>query len=100
MRQIEIEMNNAIRNKRNWRQSNTEVVQCWDGITTNIFLHGNLICRINNHTKQRQFYTGGGWRTATTKSRLNALGANIHQRNYTWYNSDGSTFTEGQAINY
>lgn len=100
MREIEKAMNGAINARKNWKQSNTEVVQCWDGITTNVFLHGNLICRINNQTHTRKFYTGGGWTTNTTKSRLNALGASIHQKDFTWYNSDGTYFQEGQEIIY
>lgn len=41
----------------------------------------------------------GGYVTVTTKDRLNKYSnAWITQRNFQWYNRDGSTFTEGQRV--
>ncbi len=48
-----------------------------------VYLHGNLIMRIS---KLGWTYYDGGWRTVTTKARLNEYGPNgVSQRNYEWY---------------
>lgn len=98
MRTIEKEMIEAINARKDWRKSNTSVITTDDKTTSRVFLHGNLICTIHHPTRRRKFYTGGGWTTNTTKSRLNALGARIHQKNSIWYNEGGSYFKEGQEI--
>lgn len=96
MRKIEIEMNAAVRARKDWRKANTTVFTTADGTQTTVRLHGNVICRINNHTGQRQFFTQG-WHTATTKSRLNALGADLRIRDFSLINRDGTPFREGQS---
>lgn len=101
MRKIEAQMNAAIRARRDWSKSNTEV-QVWNHGNhneTRVYLHGNLICRINHNTGTRQFYSRG-WHTVTTKSRLNALGADLRIKDYSLINRDGTPFTEGQEIKY
>lgn len=68
MRKIEKLMNVAIKNNTDWRMSNTEVSNN-DGVST-VYLHGNKIAEIGDDFV-RVF--DGGWRTNTTKSRLNAI---------------------------
>jgi hypothetical protein len=87
MRKIESLMNAAIRDGRNFTSGNTSVIH-EDGIA-NVFLHGNKIAEIGD-----DFVTlfDGGWQSATTKSRLNAIlqehgirGEYVFQRNWNWF---------------
>jgi hypothetical protein len=84
MRQIENEMVRAINAGRNYKKDNTEVIcggLSWNYETNQfepvracVYLHGNLICKI--YTDGRRAYSTTGWNTTTTRSRLQALGAN------------------------
>ena len=91
MRKVEIQMNHAIRYRRNWAGSNTMVRVSREVVE--VFLHGNHIASVDTATNQLQIFDGG-WQSVTTKSRLNALldefadGARVIQRNYTWFLSD------------
>lgn len=87
-------MNEAIRTGKNWKRSNTEVEH--DSFGTDIYLHGNLICHISKQTGTREYFSQD-WHTVTTKSRLNALGADLHIKDFTLTNRDGSPFREGQT---
>jgi hypothetical protein len=87
MRKIEFLMNAAIRDGHNFTSGNTSVIH-EDGIA-NVFLHGNKIAEIGD-----DFVTlfDGGWQSATTKSRLNAIlqehgikGECVFQRNWNWF---------------
>jgi len=87
MRKIESQMNAAISEGKNWKNANTEVVNI-DGVSY-VYLHGNLIARIGE-TWIELF--DGGWRSNTTKSRLNAIlsehgipGEGIFQKNFQWF---------------
>lgn len=45
-------------------------------------------------------YDSDGWRTVTTKARMNAWGpARIHQRDWEWYIGD-RIFWDGQVVGY
>lgn len=44
----------------------------------------------------KKMYSNGGWYSVTTKSRLNALGANVRQKNWEWYNGDGTPWVNGK----
>ena len=79
----------AIAEGKNFRQSNTEVIQNADGCS--VYLFGYEIARINSKTGER-LYSNAGWRTSTTKSRLNALGAGITQKAFEWYTPAGEVF--------
>ena len=59
-------------------------------ICAEVYLHGNHIATVTDN--DLTLYSGGGWFTNTTKSRLNALiksllldGSNIFQKNFNWY---------------
>jgi len=81
MRKIEKEMCAAVRERRNWRESNTEVRRIEGG--TRVYLYGNAIAAfLDDGTR---YFSLAGWNTVTTRSRLNALGARVGQRNWEPY---------------
>jgi hypothetical protein len=87
MRKIETQMNAAIQSNTNWASGNTQVVTNM-GVST-VYLHGNKIAMIDD-TSLTLF--DGGWKSNTTKSRLNALceefciaGEGVFQKNYNWF---------------
>ena len=84
MRQITQRISTAFRNGRSLRIDNTYT----DGVA--IWLFGNKIAEYrsdyNNEPLNGLWITSAGWRTNTTKERLNGLpGVNITQRNHQWY---------------
>ena len=92
MRKIERQMNAAIRDSKDWKSANTEVICCSN--VSDVFLHGNLIARVGETWVE---IFDGGWQTVTTKSRLNAIlrehgcpGDGIFQKNFNWF----VTFTD------
>ena len=99
MRKIEMEMNAAIRYRRNFSKANTSV-RCFktNGVTTDVdvFLHGNHIASLDTASNQLTI-KDGGWQSVTTKSRLNALldefapSMGISQKDWVWYLSDRLT---------
>lgn len=94
MRKIEQQMLEAIRLRRNWRKSNTEVLIECDGQIAAVYLFGNLIA-LYFYATRTMHISSAGWRTRTTKSRLNVLleqyGLHIYQRNGVWHYSDTNT---------
>ena len=71
---------NCFYNKVNGNFSNTSVIS--EGNTTKIFLFGNLIAKLEN---DKLFITSAGWKSNTTKERLNGLkGVNIFQKKGEW----------------
>lgn len=74
MRRIEEKMVAAVNGRYDWHEGNTAVRV--NDVTGDVFvtLHGNTICRI---IKGKRYYDDCGWGTATTTSRLRALGADI-----------------------
>ena len=69
MREIEKKMVVAVADGRHWKLDNTEVTP--DG---EVFLYGNLIAFKVDGKLERCDSTFKRWPTATTKSRLRALG--------------------------
>lgn len=99
MRKIERLMNNAISNSENFRLDNTEVVSDADGVSR-VYLHGSKIAEVGEDFVK---IFDGGYQSATTKSRLNAIckehaiaGEGVYQKNYQWFvrftNDSGKTF--------
>lgn len=87
MRKIEQRMNDAIIAERDWKEGNTKVVNTDD--CTEVFLYDNKIAEVGD--TYVQLYDGGH-RTATTKSRLNAIlkvhcieGECVFQKDFEWY---------------
>ena len=88
MRKIERLMNAAIREGRNFTSGNTAVIHDGNNVAT-VLLHGNKIAEVGD-----DFVTlfDGGFQSATTKSRLNAIleahgikGECVFQRNFKWF---------------
>ena len=78
MRKIEEQMLHAIRYGKNWHGGNTSVEwthnsPTFGGSQAVIRLHGNRIGIYQPSSGTLNISDGEGWRTATTKSRLNAL---------------------------
>ena len=96
MRQIEREMNSAIRNKQNFSKSNTMVRYNEKLNLSQVYLHGNNIADFD-HTKGKAWISSCGWESVTTKSRLNAFldevayGVSVFQKNWQWFLHDGRT---------
>ena len=88
MRKIEIQMLNAIYNRKSWQSGNT-VVTTRNDDSMSIYLHGNHIAdvwtlgfiSVNQDTLKQ-------WSTPTTKSRLRALGVNVATRKGITYLND------------
>ena len=116
MRKLEERMNNAIRNRRNFSNSNTSVQTCsfFDNDVyceeSKVFLYGNHIATYDHVNKELTLFDGG-WQTVTTKSRLNALcnefatGFSVFQKNWDWFVSDFQNITikpfcDGITVNY
>ena len=90
---------------KDWKQDNTAVVEA-DGLSI-VLLYGNKIAEVGDGWI-RLF--DGGWQTATTKGRLNAIleenglaGESVFQKAGKWFFrfSDGATipFFNGMRIN-
>lgn len=68
------------------REGNTKVYQ--ENGSTKVVLHGTVIVAFNSH---RVILNSNGWRTVTTKQRMNqaskeyGLGFTVYQRNWEWY---------------
>tara|TARA_B100001109_G_scaffold13609_1_gene10156 strand:+ start:2439 stop:2780 length:342 start_codon:yes stop_codon:yes gene_type:complete len=106
MRKIERQMNFAISNKGNWKNSNTEVEFNENTNCSHVFLHGHNIATVDHATKSVKL-SSCGWETVTTKSRLNAIlqevktGFSIFQKQFEWFlNGQGKTvdFFDGMIL--
>lgn len=76
MRKIEQRMVNAINNKVNYRESNTEVIV--KGANVFVRLYDTYIYA---KVRGKVYFSDGGFNTATTCSRLCALGADLQHTN-------------------
>ena len=104
MRKIERQMIQAIQENKDLKVANTEVISC--SHVSDVYLHGNLIARIGE-TWMELF--DGGYRSATTKSRINSLlsefgieGERIFSKNFEWfivYNGQTIPFFSGMRLN-
>lgn len=57
--------------------------------------HGNAIAMFD-HEEKMYFYTSAGWKSNTTKDRLNNIGANITQKNFEWFRN-GEKWTDDEV---
>ena len=87
MRKIELQMIAAIKDSKDLKVANTEVISCT--FVSDVYLHGNLIARIGE-TWIELF--DGGYQSKTTKSRLNAIlsafgmdGEKVFAKNFQWF---------------
>lgn len=76
----------AIKNKKAYNGGNTKVT--FDNDTSYVYLFNNLIAEITN---KKVRITNCGYKTKTTKSRLNSIlrvlvgDRYIYQKNFSWY---------------
>lgn len=83
MRQITIESCDALLRRVPYLKSNTEVIVDSTG-KAKLYLHGNLIAV--NYPEDGIYITNAGWKTSTTKERLNGIGGVfINQKNGKWF---------------
>ena len=99
MRKIEQQMNDAIASGNNLTKGNTTVTYDAKLDTVKVFLYGNLIAELGDYFVQ---IFDGGFKSATTKSRLNAIlhangcdGDSVFQKGGEWFITDS---TKGQVI--
>ena len=83
MRLIEKKMIAAIEQGRNFTLDNTHVKI--DANTAHVFLYGNHIASVVNGKPIVNIETLRAYPTATTKSRLRALGVNVSTKNFKTY---------------
>jgi hypothetical protein len=92
MREIEKKMVAAVRNGRNFNGNNTQVKSLSNG-NIYVYLFDNCIYKIVNGTPK---FNLCGWNSATTRSRLNALGVNVTSKNFTpYYNGEPISANSG-----
>ena len=104
MRKIEKQIISAIKENKDLKVANSEVINYSN--VSDVYLHGHLIARIGE-TWMELF--DAGYQTVTTKSRLNALlqafgmeGEYIFQKNFQWFiNYQGAPipFFNGMRLN-
>jgi len=99
MRKIERQMIEAIKSEIDWKSDNTKVINFFNDdkecVVTSVFLHDNLIAEVDD-TSLTVF--DGGWKSNTTKSRLNvlinefcnALTDGVFQKDYCWFIRDNN----------
>lgn len=96
-------MNEAVIEALNWKSGNTEVKTDLAN-NSRVFLHDNHIATVGDDFIQ---LFDGGWRTSTTKSRLNALlfanggDGKVFQKKGEWFvstNSGTVKFTNGMIL--
>jgi len=88
-RKIEILMNRAILHRKNWQLDNTEVHYEDGNQVSRVYLHGHKIAEIGEGFIHLDHC---GWKTNTTKSRINAIlrengngDESVYQKNHTWF---------------
>ena len=87
MRKIEETMCAAVKARMNYKSGNTEVVISDGGSKAAVYLHGNKIYM--ESSEGWAWFSLCGWNTSTTRSRLNALGVHVYQRNWMpYYNGE------------
>ena len=124
MRKIEAQMINAVRaclngeaervekwqTRMHWGSGNTAVYVKHDGVVV-VMLHGNVIAEFDSALCGARNCRGlklddCGWRTNTTKSRLNALlgafreGSRIYQKKGEWFSPQGEPWTGSDWFSY
>jgi hypothetical protein len=86
-RKIDMETVESIRNHKEYKNTNTRVEVDYKNCITSVYLYNNLIAKLSD---SRIIVYSGGFRTKTTKSRLNRIlmhfcGLKLYQKNHTWY---------------
>lgn len=84
MRKITRDAIRAFENGLDFKRNNTEVISCEQDKYRVLLLHGNIIAEMDY--EGNVWINDGGWKTVTTKERLNGFSSiNIVQKNYVWF---------------
>ncbi len=84
MRKITKESVDAFMNARKFKKANMEV-EVLPNVTI-LKLFGNEIAYRYNDPERTLSITNAGWKSVTTKERLNGIpNVSIHQNNFVWY---------------
>ena len=84
MRKITQQSIHAFNGSYNFNKANMRVEVSPFDQSTRLYLHGNLIAY--RDPRGLVYITHAGWRSNTTKERLNGLdGVRINQKDFTWY---------------
>lgn len=90
MRQITAQTCQSVEMKKNFTKANMIVYFEPQQNLSLVYLHGNLISSYDHNTKNL-YIRSAGWKTVTTKDRLNGLidyfgiNAKIYQKDFIWY---------------
>ena len=89
MRKIEKQMCDAVQSNKDWQSANTSVHFDPETGVSIVRLHGNKIAEVSDNDMT---IFDGGFQSATTKSRINALcdyfcvdGEGIFQKDFQWF---------------
>ena len=90
MRKITQQAIAAFESFKDFKSGNTKVeaFNMEDFKMAKLFLHNNCIAELVEHTngKKTLVLNSCGWKTTTTKERLNGIfGIQVNQKNYSWY---------------
>jgi len=91
MRKITEESINAFNLSQPFKKQNMEVkivaTESGEPCIVQLLLHDNMIAEKHTNKRGEKLYiTNAGWKSNTTKERLNAIeGVNIYQKNWQWY---------------
>ena len=77
----------AVKERKNWKSGNTSVSirkSTRGGVEVEVYLHNNKIYEAYENLSgcYERYFTLAGWNTNTTRSRMNALGVGVYQRNF------------------
>lgn len=89
-----------VRGKTNRKErkigNNTYAYIEYDG-SVSIALHGTVVVRLFENGLVR--LNSGGWRTHTTKKRINKYSpVRVYQKNYEWFLRDGTPFEDKMLV--
>lgn len=106
MRDIERRIVGALESGETVKLSKRDAVICPDGKNgPRVYrLWGNTVATINADKSITLGAIGGYWCTATTKSRINAIGRHfladigVYQRDFAWYWTDGTAYTGARTF--
>lgn len=89
-----------VRGKTNRKErkigNNTYAYIEYDG-SVSIALHGTVVVRLFENGLVQ--LNSGGWRTHTTKKRINQYSpVNVYQKNYEWFLRDGTPFEDKMVL--
>ena len=87
----------TLNNRTSRKLENNTYLKRIDENTIGVLLHDTFVVKFTPKTIE---LNSGGWRTPTTKDRINKYGScYVSQRNSIWYMDDNSIFYDGMLVN-